>query len=92
MRVAHGDGSGAITGYVASSVHYTLNANPANIDAVGFTLDSTPVAGSTLKAQLVTGGTWYTCTNVLAVVTCNTTVGTQATTLAADNLRVVIAD
>jgi len=87
-----GDGSGTITGYVATSVHYTLNADPANIDEVEFTLDSTPVAGSTIQAQLVTAGTWYDCTNVAAAVSCDTTVGTQATTLAANNLRVVVAD
>lgn len=87
-----GDGSGTITGYVATSVHYTLNANPANIDVVAFTLNSAPVAGSTLKAQLVTAGTWYDCTNTGTAVSCDTTVGTQATTLAANNLRVVVAD
>ena len=49
-----GDGSGTITGFVVSSVHYTLNGtDPDLADAVSFTLDSAPVAGSTLRAQLV---------------------------------------
>ncbi|HEY7660137.1 MAG TPA: hypothetical protein VIC58_06025 [Actinomycetota bacterium] len=86
-----GDGSGAISGYVLSGVHYTLNGtDPALIDQVAFTLDSAPVAGSTLKAQLVSAGSWYTCTNAGTAVTCNTT-SPQATVLPANNLRVVIA-
>jgi hypothetical protein len=85
-----GDGQGAITGYIVSTVHYDLNAaNPANIDQVTFTLDSTPAVGSTMTAQLVAGGTWYPCTNVVADVTC-TTAG--ATVLSAANLRVIVAD
>jgi hypothetical protein len=86
-----GDGTGAISGYVISSVKYNLNAStPSNIDSVTFTLDSTPPAGSTLKAQLATAGSWYTCTNVAAAVTCTTT-SPQATVTAATNLRIVIA-
>lgn len=86
-----GDGSGTVTGYVLSSVHYTLNAtDPSKVDAVGFTLDSAPAAGSTLKAQLDPAGSWYTCTNSGTAVTCATT-SPQATVLAATQLRVVIA-
>jgi hypothetical protein len=86
-----GDGSGAISGYVLSSVKYNLNAtSPQNIDSVTFTLDSTPVTGSTLKAQLDAAGTWYTCTFVAAAVTCPTT-SPQATVAAATSLRVIIA-
>ena len=87
-----GDGSGAISGYTISAVHYGLNAtNAANIDSVTFTLNSTPAAGSTMKIQLVAAGSWYSCTNVAADVTCTTTTP-QATVLAADNFRVVVAD
>ena len=87
-----GDGAGTITGFVASSVHYTLNStNPRNMDSVSFTLDSTPIAGSTIRAQVVDGGTWYACTNTLADVTCDTTVGTQATVVSTNQLRVVVA-
>jgi len=86
-----GDGAGTISGYVVSSVKYNLNAsNPQNIDSVTFNLDSTPVAGSTLKAQLAAAGSWYTCTNVAAAVTCTTT-SPQATVAAATQLRVVVA-
>jgi hypothetical protein len=87
-----GDGSGTVTGYVLSSVHYNLNAtNPANVDSVTFTLDSTPVAGSTIRAQLAPAGSWYSCTNAATAVTC-TTIAPQATVLAATNLRVIVAD
>src|SRR5687768_11993087 len=67
-----GDGSGVITGYAVSSVVYTLNAaSPQNIDAVAFSVDSAPIAGSKLRVKLVSAGaTWYTCTNVGAAVTC----------------------
>ncbi|MEO7427826.1 MAG: hypothetical protein ABIY48_00435 [Acidimicrobiales bacterium] len=86
-----GDGSGAITGFVLSSVKYNLNAtNPSNIDSVTFTLDATPASGSTLKAQLAAAGSWYTCTNVTTAVTCPVT-SPQATGAAATTLRVVIA-
>jgi hypothetical protein len=86
-----GDGQGAVTGYVLSSVHYDLNAtNPGNVDAVTFTLDSVPAATSTIRAQL-NAGAWYSCTNSGADVTCATT-APQATVLAATSLRVVVAD
>lgn len=67
-----GSGAGAISGYTASSVAYTLNTtNPQNIDAVAFTLDK---AATTVKAQLASGGTWYACSVVTGNNwTCNTT-------------------
>jgi hypothetical protein len=88
-----GDGSGAVSGYTISSVHYGLNATtPTSIDQVTFNLNSTPAAGSTIKIKLVAAGTtWYSCTNVAAAITCATT-SPQATVLAADELRVVVAD
>jgi hypothetical protein len=86
-----GDGAGTVSGYVLSSVHYSLNAtNPGNVDAVQFDLDLAPPAGSTLKAQLAPAGSWYDCTNAGTAVTCGTT-SPQATVLGATQLRVVIA-
>ena len=89
-----GDGAAAISGYVADSVHYTLNSsNPQNIDAVAFTLDVAPIAGSTIRARLVSGGsTWYSCTNSGAAVSCGTTSPAQATAVSANQLTVVVAD
>lgn len=86
-----GDGTGTVTGYVVSSVHYGLKASdPTKADSVTFNLDSTPVAGSTIKTKV--GGVWYACTNTAAAVTCDTTVGTQATVAPITSLQVVVAD
>ncbi len=84
-----GSGSGAISGYTATAVTYTLNATtPTNIDAVAFTISPTTTA--TVKVQLVSaGGTWYACTNTSGSVSCKTTVGTQATVITANTLSVV---
>jgi hypothetical protein len=85
-----GSGSNAISGYTATNVQYTLNAtNPQNLDQVQFTLN--PTSTSTVKVQLASGGTWYSCTNSSGTVTCNTTTGTQATVAGATNLTVVAA-
>jgi hypothetical protein len=86
-----GDGSGAISGYTVSAVHYNLNTtNPQNIDSVTFTLDSAPVAGSTVKIKLVAAGsTWFSCTMTGANASCTTT---GATVAPADQLTVVVAD
>jgi len=87
-----GDGSGEITGYEASDIHYELNdVDPSIIDAIEFTLDSEPVAGSTMKVQAVDGGTWYDCVNAGEDLTCDTT-GTQLDVLDVDQLRVIVAD
>lgn len=82
-----GSGSGSISGYVVSSVSYTLNATtPTNVDAVVFTLSG---AATTVKAKLTAAGsTFYPCTNVGFVWTCVTT-SPQATASAIDQLSVV---
>ena len=72
-----GAGSGAISGYTISSVAYTLNADPTKIDAVAFSIS--PTSAAAVKIQLVSGGAWYACTNSSGSVSCDTTVGTQAT-------------
>jgi hypothetical protein len=85
-----GDGSGAITGYTVSNVHYTLSGTDfSNIDTVAFTVDTAPPSGSTMKAQLVSGGSWYSCTNSTTTVTCTTT---GATVVPANMLHIVIVD
>jgi hypothetical protein len=83
-----GSGSGVISGYTISSVAYNLNAsNPNNIDTTTFTI--APTTAGTVKIQLVSGGTWYDCTNTAGSVSCDTTVGTQATVSPANQLTVV---
>ena len=76
-----GAGSGVVSGYTISGLHYALNAaTPGNIDSLTFTVS--PVIPSTgtgkviIQAVLSTGGpTAYTCTTDTtgATVTCPTT-------------------
>jgi hypothetical protein len=89
-----GDGSGAVSGYTVSAVHYGLNStNPGSIDSLTFTLNVAPVAGSTIKIKLVNAGTtWYTCTNSGTAVTCNNGSTLGASVSSVDSLEVVIAD
>jgi hypothetical protein len=70
-----GIGTGTVTGYDVSSVSYTLNSsNPSVVDAVTFTLDAAPPAGSTVRIRLSEGSTtWYDCSFSGTAVTCPTT-------------------
>jgi hypothetical protein len=87
---AAGTGAGAISGYTVSGVSYTLNASaPTSIDAVSFTL--TPAAASTVKAQLTSGGSWFTCSNTAGAATCATT-SPQATVALATQLTVLAVE
>lgn len=81
-----GDGTGSISGYTVSNVHYVLdNTNPANIAQVTFTLNA---PASDVRIQL-DGSTWVTCSVASGTnVTCNVS---GVTVLAAMNLRVVAA-
>jgi len=76
-----GAGSGTVSGYTVTNLHYALNATtPANIDSMTFTVS--PVIPSTgsgkvaVSAALSTGGpNGYTCSTNTAgdTVTCATT-------------------
>jgi archaellin len=83
-----GSGSGAITGYTVSGIHYTPNAtDPTKLDAVAFTLDA--VAG-TVKAQVDTvAGDWYSCTNTSGNNWSCATTSPQAHVQPTDQLSVV---
>jgi hypothetical protein len=82
-----GSGSGAISGYTATNVAYTLNATtPTNIDSVAFTIS--PTTTTAVKIQLAAAGSWYSCVNSSGSVTCATT-SPQATVVAATQLTVV---
>jgi hypothetical protein len=85
-----GSGSHAISGYTVSAVAYTLNSDPTKLDAVAFTLDK---AAGTVKAQVASGGSWYSCTNGGSGNnwTCDTT-SPQASVAPADQLSVVATD
>ena len=81
-----GKGEGAISGYVVSSVAYTLSSsNPATIDSVAFTLDA---AATTVKAKVVASAGYTDCTVAGGVnVTCN--FSPDPTVLSADELSVI---
>ena len=82
-----GQGSNTISGYTLSSVAYNLNAStPTNLDSVTFTIS--PTTATSVKAQLASGGTWYSCTNTAGSVSCATT-SPQATAALATSLNVV---
>jgi hypothetical protein len=82
-----GQGTGTVSGYTVSSVGYTLNAStPSNVDAVTFTIS--PSSATTVKAQLASGGTWYSCVNTSGSVSCATT-SPQMTVATATSLNVV---
>ena len=86
-----GDGTGNISGYIVSGIHYDLDATtPTNVSDVKFTVDSAPISGSTIKAKI--GGNWYTCTNATAAITCPTVSPTQLTVGPAVTLEALIAD
>ena len=87
-----GEGVSVTSGYIVTNVAYNLNGtNPANIDSVTFTLNA---AASSVEIRLVTpAGTYYSCTNTSGFNwSCDTTVTTQATVAAANELRVIAVD
>jgi hypothetical protein len=82
-----GQGEGAISGYTVSSVAYNLNASdPTKVDSVAFTIS--PATATTVKVQLASGGSWYSCTNSSGSVSCATT-SPQLTAAVATTLNVV---
>ena len=93
-----GAGSGAVSGYTVTNLHYTLNAtSPSNIDSLTFTISpSVPSTGTgkvVISAALSTGGpTNYTCTtdSTGAVATC-ATVSPQLTAALLTGVTVVAA-
>ena len=93
-----GAGTGTVSGYTVTSVHYTLNATtPANIDSTTFnvspTIPSTGQGKVVVQAGLTTGGpNSYTCTTNVAgdTVTCPTT-SPQLTADKLSSLTVVAA-
>lgn len=81
-----GSGSSAISGYTVSAVSYTLNSDPTKLDAVAFTLDK---AAGTVKVQVASGGSWYSCTNTTGNNWSCATTSPQASVAPADQLSVV---
>jgi hypothetical protein len=91
-NIKAGDGnSGLISGYTVTDVIYTYNAaDHGLIDKVDFTLNA---AASNAQIQLVTDGAYYDCTITTGTaVSCDTTVGTQATVAATNVFRVIASN
>jgi len=94
-----GAGSGAVSGFTVTNLHYSLNATtPLNIDSLTFTVSPViPNTGSgkvIVQAILTTGGpNTYTCTTDAtgATVTCPTTSPTQLTADKLSSVTVVAA-
>ena len=85
---AAGEGSGAISGFTVSAIHYTLDAaNPANITGVSFALAPAPAAGATVRAAL-NAGAYVSCTSSSGTWSCPVT----GSVLGATSLKVVAAD
>lgn len=82
-----GDGTGSISGYTVSNVHYVLDgSNPANIAQVTFTLNN---PATDVRIQL-DGGSWVTCNVVVSGSTTNATCNVSGVSVAAaNNLRIV---
>lgn len=94
-----GAGTGTVSGYVVTNLHYNLNATtPANVDSLTFTIS--PVVPSTstgkvvIAAALSSGGPInYPCTTDTtgATVTCATITPTQLTADKVTGVTVVAA-
>jgi predicted ribosomally synthesized peptide with SipW-like signal peptide len=80
-----GDGTGVISGYTVSNIHYTIdNADPSRMTAVQFDLDTT---AADVRAR-VDNNAWTTCTNT-AANTWSCTFGAPLSINPAANLEVV---
>ncbi|MFN8617121.1 MAG: hypothetical protein U0837_08465 [Dehalococcoidia bacterium] len=88
-----GDGSGTISGYAVSNVHYTLDTNnPSTVTNLSFTINpALPSGTGTARISLNGGSTWLlsnACSGT-TTVSCSIPSGTTVTSLA--TLRVVAA-
>lgn len=90
-----GDGSGTISGFTISAVHYVLNTTtPSNLDSLTFTISPQP-AGTpgTVKVKTPSTGSWITCSYSGTTVTCPSSGALTGVTVASlDSLDVVAAD
>ncbi len=92
-----GDGTGTVSGYTISNIHYTLNnSDPSKIDSVTFNTDvAVPASGTVyVAAENTAAGTSTAsdaCTGLgTTTLSCNFSTNTL-TVLYIDNLRVIAA-
>lgn len=89
-----GDGAGTISGYTIGGVSYVLNStDPSKIDKVNLTVtpSGTNPQPNTLKAQVVSNGSWYTGTRGTGTAWSIDLSAANVSVLSADNLRIVAA-
>lgn len=86
-----GDGSGSISGYVVSNVHYTLDTNnPSNVTSLSFTVaPAIPTGTGTVRVSLTNGSTWLAANACSGTSSISCNVSASVASLA--NLRVVAA-
>lgn len=85
-----GDGQSAISGYVVSNVHYTLDTNnPSNVTSLSFTLSPALPAGGASRISLNGGSNWLAANACSGTSSISCNVSASVTSLA--NLRVVAA-
>jgi len=84
-----------IGAYNVTTVAYTLNATTStNIDAITFKIVAPGAQPTFVKAQAVTGGTFYNCTTLLVVADYNATCASttpQLTVAAANSMTIVVS-
>jgi hypothetical protein len=88
-----GQGDVTVSGYLVGTPHYTLDsANPISISSVSFTISALNggAAPTTTKVQLLSGGSWFTCSVAAGTATCNGISGVSV--YAADTFSVAAAD
>ena len=87
-----GDGTGTVSGYTVSNIHYTLDStNPANATSVSFNTLPVMTGTSTRRISLDNGANWLpagNCTGTAPVV-CTLS---GATVLSLTTIRLVAAD
>ena len=84
---AAGQGSGTISGYNVTNIHYTLDTNdPSKITGVTFSL--APNTATTVKAKITGMAGWAVCTGGTSPWSCAVSGDAQA----AVNLEVAAAD
>jgi len=68
-----------IGGYTVNTVAYnTSSTTPANVTSITFKIVAPGAQPTFVKAQPVTGGTWYTCSTVASGADYNATCATTA--------------
>lgn len=85
-----GDGTGTISGYSVSNIHYTLDTNPANVTSISFNTVPVMTGTSTRRISLDNGANWLPAGNCTGTAPVVCTVSASVLSLA--TIRLVAAD